>query len=71
MTEWHMYLLDIKSSPTLIGQNNNITYVFYQVELVDKNKLGAQNPRSDTSALHCSFKSWWLYTFQINLAQTW
>ena len=36
VTESHVYLLDIKSSPSLIGQNNNRTYVFHQVEFVDK-----------------------------------
>ena len=44
MAESHVYLLDIKSSPTLIGQNKNRTYVLHQVEFVNKN-----NPRGDTS----------------------
>ena len=48
MTESHMYLLDIISSPTIVGQNSNRTYVFHQVEFVDKNNLEAENPRMDT-----------------------
>ena len=49
MTESHMYLLDIVSSPTIMGQNNNRIYVFHQFEFVDKNNLEAQNPMRDTS----------------------
>ena len=50
-TEAHMYLLDMKSSPTLIVQNNNRTFVFHQIKFVDKNNLEAQNPRRVTSIL--------------------
>ena len=39
-----MYLQDIKSSPSLSGQN-----IFHQVEFVNNNNLEAQNPRRDTS----------------------
>ena len=50
-----MYLQDIKSSPSLTGQNNNKNYnMFHQVEFVDKKKLEAQNPRRDNSNLSIS-----------------
>ena len=43
MTESHIYLQDIISSPSLTGQSNN-KYVFHQVEFDTKKKLEAQNP---------------------------
>ena len=43
MTESYMYLLDIKSSPSLNGQNSNM------LNLLTKNNLEAQNRRRDTS----------------------
>ena len=49
MTESHMHIQDIKSSPSLTGHNNSRTYVFHQVEFVDKNNLKGQNHRRDTS----------------------
>ena len=39
-----MYLLDIKSSSTPTGKNNNRKYVFNRVEFVDHNNMEAQNP---------------------------
>ena len=52
----HLYLVDIKSSPSLTrrgwiwyGQNNNTKYVFHQSEFVNNFDLKAQNLRRDTS----------------------
>ena len=39
MTESQMYLLDIKSSPSLTGQNSRQKYAYYQFGVVDKNNL--------------------------------
>ena len=47
-----MYLLDIKSSSTPTGKNNNRKYVFNRVEFVDHNNMEAQNPRL--------LKRWWI-----------
>ena len=49
MTESHMYLQDIESSPSLYRSEQQYKYVFNQVELVDQNNLEARNPRRDTS----------------------
>ena len=49
MTESHMYLKDNKSSPSLTGQNNDISMSSIRLNLLTKNNLEAQNPRSDTS----------------------
>ena len=44
-----MYLLDIKSSPSLTGQNSNISMSSIKLNLLTKNNLEPQNPRRDTS----------------------
>ena len=50
MTEYHMHLQDIKSSPSLTGQKKTkIKNIFHQDEFVDKKRLEAQNPRRDNS----------------------
>ena len=48
--ESHMYLLAIKSSLSLTGQNNNRNMSSNRLNLLTKN-LEAQNPRRDTSIL--------------------
>ena len=48
MTESNLYLLDIKSSPSLNGQNNNRKMSSIRLNLLTNN-LEAQNPRRDTS----------------------
>ena len=57
MTESHMHLQDIKSSPHLCREQQQ-KYVFHQVEFVDKNNLEAQNPRRDTSIPSVSAGLW-------------
>ena len=47
--KYHIYLLDIKSSPSPTGQNNNNKNVFNLVQFVNKNNLEAQNPSRDIS----------------------
>ena len=72
MTESHMYLQDIKSSPSLTGQNNVISMSSIRLNLLTKKNLAAeilsQNPRRDTSIPSVSAglawgggqgRSWW------------
>ena len=48
MTESHMYLLDIKSSPSLTSQNSKRSMSSIRLNLFAK-QLGNSNPRRDTS----------------------
>ena len=64
-----MFLLDIKYSPSLTGQNKTKQNIFCQVEFVDKSNLEAQNPRRDNSIPSISAGLPWMSSLTVQVVQ--